>query len=73
MTRGGRGALVACDGRIGEVVSPQVDVVDSTGAGDAFAGALAVRLVEGDDLVTAAGFAARVGAFACTGLGAQPS
>jgi len=48
-------------------------VVDTTGAGDAFVGALATRLLAGDDLAAAAAFAARVGAFACTGRGAQPS
>ncbi|HBY23140.1 MAG TPA: ribokinase, partial [Propionibacteriaceae bacterium] len=48
-------------------------VVDSTGAGDAFVGALAQRLADGESLVAASRFAARVGAFACTRRGAQPS
>lgn len=73
MTRGAQGALVARPGSTVDVGSPKVDVVDTTGAGDAFVGALAVRLQAGDDLVDAARHAARVGAFACTGRGAQPS
>ncbi|MDO5533659.1 MAG: ribokinase [Propionibacteriaceae bacterium] len=73
MTRGAKGALVGRPDQTTEVGSPRVEVVDTTGAGDAFVGALATRLVAGDDLVDAATFAARVGAFACTGRGAQPS
>lgn len=73
LTRGAKGALVATPGRTVSVPSPRVEVVDTTGAGDAFVGALAARLLAGDDLVEAATFAARVGAFACTGRGAQPS
>ena len=47
--------------------------MDTTGAGDAFAGALCARLLEGDSLVEAARYATRVGAFAVTGPGAQAS
>ena len=53
--------------------TPTVTAVDTVGAGDAFAGALCYRLVEGDTLDEAAAFAARVGAFAVTKPGAQPS
>lgn len=73
MTRGAKGALVANGHATVEIPSPRVDVVDTTGAGDAFVGALAVRLLAGEPIVEAARFAARVGAFACTGRGAQPS
>jgi ribokinase len=48
-------------------------VVDTTGAGDAFTGALCRRLAAGDDLVSAARFAARVGAAAVRRAGAQSS
>jgi len=47
--------------------------VDTTGAGDAFTGALAWRLSAGDDLVTAAAVAARAAALSVTRAGAQPS
>lgn len=73
MTRGAKGALVGRPGVTTEVPAPTVEVVDTTGAGDAFVGGLAVRLASGDDLVEAARYAARVGAFACRGRGAQPS
>ena len=55
------------------VASPKVTVVDTTGCGDAFAGALISRLAAGDELVDAVATAVRVGAYAATGKGAQPS
>lgn len=73
ITLGARGALVAKDTETTMVPSPPVQPVDTTGAGDAFAGALALRLAAGEELVGAARFACRVGAFSCTGHGAQPS
>ena len=55
------------------VASPKVTVVDTTGCGDAFAGALISRVAAGDELVDAVATAVRVGAYAATGKGAQPS
>ncbi len=48
-----------------------VEVVDATGAGDAFAGALALALAEGSDLAHAARFAHAASALATTKVGAQ--
>lgn len=73
LTLGARGALVTEGTDLVAVPSPQVTPVDTTGAGDAFAGALCARLLKGDSLVEAARYAARVGAFAVTGAGAQAS
>lgn len=73
MTLGPRGALVADGSTVEQVLSPRVDAVDSTGAGDAFVGALVGGLAQGDSLLEAARFAARVGAFACLSEGAQAS
>ena len=73
MTRGSQGALVGDASGIQSVAAVPVDVVDTTGAGDAFTGALATRLLLGEPLVEAAAFAVRVASFACTGRGAQPS
>ncbi|WKD58364.1 Ribokinase [Corynebacterium capitovis DSM 44611] len=73
LTRGARGAVVADGSGLTAIPTPAVEAVDSTGAGDAFVGALAHRLAEGDSLVEAATFAARVGAFAATRHGAQSS
>ncbi|MEU2198990.1 ribokinase [Isoptericola sp. NPDC019482] len=76
LTRGARGALVAggeADPGGVAVHAPRVDAVDTTGAGDAFVGALAAELARGSGLVDAARLAVRVGAFAVRGSGAQPS
>jgi ribokinase len=73
ITRGARGAVVADGTGVVDVSSPRVEAVDTTGAGDAFTGALSVRLARGDDLPTAARFAVRVGAAAVRRPGAQSS
>lgn len=74
ITLGADGALTA-DGSGSPVTvpSPKVDAVDTTGAGDAFTAALAWRLGLGEDLATAAAYAARVGAASVTRRGAQES
>ncbi|MFH8343681.1 ribokinase [Streptomyces sp. NPDC018045] len=74
VTLGGDGALVVDGaGRADRVPGVKVEAVDTTGAGDAFTGALATRLARGDSLTDAARFAVRVGAAAVTKPGAQPS
>ena len=75
LTLGAAGAAVARRGTdsVAVVPSPKVEVVDTTGAGDAFAGALAASLADGADLVTAAERAVKVAAFSVTRRGAQPS
>lgn len=50
-----------------------VPVVDTTGAGDAFCAALAIRLAEGAELADAMRFANAAGALACTKHGAYES
>ncbi|MCH6196821.1 ribokinase [Corynebacterium mastitidis] len=73
LTLGKRGALVARGGEVTPIPTPAITPVDTTGAGDAFAGAFAARLAEGASLIDAARHAARVGAYAATGHGAQAS
>jgi ribokinase len=70
----GRGGLVY-GGVEGELVLPavKVEAVDSTGAGDAFCGALAAGLVEGLSFADSLGRANAAGAFAVTRMGAGPS
>jgi ribokinase len=79
VTLGPHGALVA-ERRVLDdggapvcVAAVPVTAVDTTGAGDAFAAALAYRLAAGEDLASAAAFAVRVGAATVTRRGAQPS
>jgi ribokinase len=73
VTLGASGAVVATHGGRTEIPSPMVEAVDTTGAGDAFAGALAASLAEGAGLADAAHKAVKVAAFSVTRHGAQPS
>jgi ribokinase len=71
---GSRGAmLVDQSRRIERGRAFKVSVVDTTAAGDAFTGALAVARAEGMSTSQALRFANAAGALACTRLGAQPS
>jgi ribokinase len=71
VTLGPDGCLALTGGRYVEVDAFPTEVVDSTGAGDAFVGALGVALARGDDLGAALRFAAATGALACRTAGAQ--
>ncbi|MCX2970951.1 MULTISPECIES: ribokinase [Streptomyces] len=73
VTLGAGGALAASAEGTAHVPAPAVVAVDSTGAGDAFTGALAWRLARGDTLADAVRLAVRVGALTVTRAGAQPS
>lgn len=73
LTLGARGSLVAEAEGMHRIPAAPVTAVDTTGAGDAFIGALAVGLARGESLPAAARLASQVGAYAATGNGAQPS
>lgn len=74
ITLGAQGAvLVTPEGRTDISPLPADNVVDTTGAGDAFCGTLAAALAEGEDLVTAAHLASAAGSLAVRGRGAAPS
>lgn len=75
LTRGARGVTVATqvDGNVWSVPSPVVNAVDSTAAGDAFAGAFAACLMRGHDLYDAVDHAVWAGAHAVTIPGARDS
>ncbi|MBT3199960.1 MAG: ribokinase [Phycisphaerales bacterium] len=69
---GARGSLVvSAEGEIARVQPYKVDIVDTTGAGDAFTGNLAVAVARGKTLAQAAKIANAAGALACTKFGAQ--
>jgi ribokinase len=71
VTLGAEGAVVVEGERVERVPAPRVEAVDTTGAGDAFCGALAQALDSGADLVDAARWAARAAAASVTRPGAQ--
>jgi len=71
---GRRGCLSAdTDGRVEKAGAYKIRVTDSTAAGDAFTGALAVGLVEGMERPEMIRFANAAGALCCQAFGAQPS
>ena len=82
LTRGAAGALVVGPGGEVEVPAPEVKVVDTIGAGDAFGGAFLAwwrsrdlprdRLADLDTVVEGARFAALVAAVTCERPGASP-
>ena len=67
------GCVLVQKDRAAHVVAVPVTVEDATGAGDAFAGGLAVALLEKRSLVGAACFAAAASHIAVTGYGSQPA
>lgn len=71
VTLGATGAVVADGDSTSHVPAPEAEVVDSTGAGDAFVGALALRLARGEALARAVGYAVRAATVAVTRVGAQ--
>ena len=74
LTLGGEGAVLYKMGKeIARVPAFSVPVVDTTGAGDTFCGALAVALAEGEAPDDALRFASAAAALAVTKPGAQPS
>ncbi|WP_168581480.1 ribokinase [Gephyromycinifex aptenodytis] len=73
MTLGGDGALIGAGDSIDAVPADAVPVVDTTGAGDAFAGALAQGLAAGSTLLQSAHRANDFAAHAVQHAGAQDS
>ncbi len=73
VTLGGEGALVCQRDRIVHFPAFPVTVVDTTAAGDAFNGALAVGLAAGGTLEEAVPLAGAAAALTCTRRGAQDS
>jgi len=73
VTMGANGALVLNGHGARHIPGVRVDVVDTTGAGDAFNAGLAIALAEGRSLDDAVRYATCSGAIACTKLGVIPA
>lgn len=71
VTRGAIGCSYLCEGRLRTVPALSVEVVDTTGAGDAFNGALAHCLAQGWPLEKAVPFAVTTSSLSVTRFGAQ--
>jgi ribokinase len=73
VTLGAAGALIQDATESVTLPAPKVNVVDTTGAGDATVGAFAMALSEGLGMIEAARLAVMAGSFAVQKPGAQPS
>jgi ribokinase len=72
-TLGRDGAMILTDKLDIRIPAIDVEVTDTTGAGDAFNSGFAVALAEGRDLIEAVRFGVVCGSMACTRLGVIPS
>ncbi|HCU57291.1 MAG TPA: ribokinase [Anaerolineaceae bacterium] len=73
ITLGANGARVVTEDMDRHLPAHEVTAVDTTAAGDAFNGAMAVTLAEGKPLLEAVQYGLAAGALAATKRGAQPS
>jgi len=73
VTMGAKGSLLAQGTRREYIAAEKVRVVDTTAAGDAFTGSLAVGIGQGHSLLDSALFANRAAALCVKKMGAQPS
>lgn len=73
ITLGEQGAVVSTPSGEQEVRAPLVDVVDTTGAGDAFCGAFTAALARGSAMIEATRIGVAAGSLAVSKPGAQPS
>ncbi|MEY9976425.1 PfkB family carbohydrate kinase [Lysinibacillus sp. RC79] len=72
VTLGSKGSFYMNHEESGWVQALRVDTIDTTGAGDAFNGALTVALCRGESLRSSIVFATKVAAYVVTQMGAQP-
>ncbi|MCY4071757.1 MAG: PfkB family carbohydrate kinase [Chloroflexi bacterium] len=71
VTLGARGSVVSWEGGTRHIPAFQVDVVDTTGAGDAYHGAFMAALLEDWEVPRMARFAAAVGSLNCRAIGGR--
>jgi ribokinase len=73
ITLGSEGAVLVSEHHVLHRPAIRVEVIDTTAAGDAFAGSFAAQLAAGAELADALRWAVAAGALAVTTLGAAPS
>lgn len=73
VTLGSKGALIVTREGAEYITCPKVEAVDTTAAGDAFTGAVAVALASGMGLVQASRLAVKAASLSVTRIGAQSS
>ncbi len=71
-TKGAVGSYVFTPGDTSYIDTPQVQVADTVGAGDAFTGAFVAALLHGESIRRAHQLAVEVSAYVCTQHGAMP-
>ncbi len=73
VTRGAQGAECSDGAQTWTVVAPEVNAIDTVGAGDAFLGAFVAAVVDGQDLATCLRYAVAAGSLAVQQPGARTS
>jgi ribokinase len=72
VTLGAQGAIAHVEGNLLQLPAPSTNVVDTTGAGDAFSGAFTAAFDAGSSLAKAITAGLDAGSAACAWRGAQP-
>jgi fructokinase len=72
LTKGAEGSFVCSRQERSYRATPQVQVADTVGAGDAFTAAFIASYLHGDGIVRAHQLAVEVSAYVCTQRGAMP-
>ena len=73
ITMGGSGVMLVNNQGSQHFAAPKVNVVDTTAAGDAFAGYIGALIAQGQELETAISMAVRAASISVTKVGASPS
>lgn len=73
LTRGARGAVMVTEKEISALAAPNVEAVNTVGAGDCFTAAMIMGLLAGKPLNEINENANRLAAFVCTQVGAVPA
>lgn len=72
LTKGSKGSAVFSPSHKSEIPTPEISVVDTVGAGDAFTAAFVATILKGDSFETAHAVAVKVASEVCCHAGAMP-